>query len=117
MVGRYSERYVKYRSEVIARTESLRAVHAGNNEAYEQAIEQGELAKDQIMRTWITAGDDRVRDTHENLSGVQAGMDQTFPAQGGPLRFPGDPAGPADETIQCRCSLATRMVKPGETLV
>ena len=35
MVERYRERYIKYRAEVIGRTEALRAVHAGNDEAYQ----------------------------------------------------------------------------------
>ena len=43
MVGRYRERYVLYRSEVIARTESLRAVHSANDEAYRQSIDEGQI--------------------------------------------------------------------------
>ena len=43
MVARYRERYIKYRSEVIARTESLKIVHQGNDEMYHQAVESGKL--------------------------------------------------------------------------
>lgn len=109
MVSRYREKYVKYRAEVIGRTEALRAVHQGNYEAYQQAIESGDLDPHQLMRTWVDAHDSRVRHTHRLLNGVKRGMEETFPAQGGPLRFPGDPRGPASETIQCRCVLSTRI--------
>ena len=63
MVGRYRERYVKYRSEVIARTEALRAVHSANDEAYRQAIDEDYIQVEELRRTWTIARDDRVRDT------------------------------------------------------
>ncbi|MEE8609010.1 MAG: phage minor head protein [Nitrospiraceae bacterium] len=112
MTGRYSERLLAHRAKVIGRTEALRAVHAGNDEAYRQAIDDGVLNVDQLRRTWITARDERVRGSHRGLNGLTRGMDETFPGLGGPLRFPGDPAAPASETVQCRCALTTRIGTP-----
>ncbi len=109
MTARYRERYVKFRAETIARTEALRAVHAGTDEAYRQAIDGGALQADQLLRTWVTARDERVRGSHVSLSGVTRGIDETFPGKAGALRFPGDPAAPASETVQCRCALSTRL--------
>ena len=51
MVERYRERYVKYRAEVIGRTEALRAVHAGNYEGYLQAIDEGAINREELQRT------------------------------------------------------------------
>ena len=112
MTTRYKDRYIKYRSEVIARTEALRAVHSGNNEGFEQAIENGDLDKDQLKKTWNTAGDDRVRDTHELMDRqeVKWGEDFTSPSGSG-LQYPGDPNAPGAETIQCRCVMTTRIDK------
>jgi len=112
MVTRYNERYIKYRSEVIGRTEALRAVHSGNDEMYRQAIDLGEVSPQQLERTWVTARDGRVRDTHSALGGTKRGIDESWETHNGSIRYPGDPDAPSAETIQCRCSLATRIVGP-----
>lgn len=109
MVLRYSERYVHYRSEVIARTEALRAVHSANEEAYQQAIDAGHVRPDQLERTWVSALDERVRGSHSMLHGQVRLHGETWNGADGELRFPGDPDAPASETVQCRCSLATRL--------
>ncbi len=109
MVTRYGQRYVKYRSEVIGRTEALRAVHAASDEAYRQAVEDGHIRVDQLKRKWVTAKDERVRKSHARLNGLVRGMDESWPADEGAIRFPGDPEAPASETIQCRCALSTRI--------
>ena len=108
MVQRYNERLILYRSQVIARTEALRSLHAGTHQMYLQAISDGAIDPNSIRRTWATAADERVRQSHRLLNGVKRGINETFPALGGPLRFPGDPQGAASETIQCRCVLTFR---------
>lgn len=110
MVGRYREKYIKYRSEVIARTEALRGVHQGTEEAYRQAIESGSLDPTKLKRKWVAKLDGRERDSHHHLNGTIRNFGQVFEGKYGDLRFPGDPKAPGVETIQCRCSLATRIV-------
>lgn len=82
------EEYAGYRSELISRTELHRA-----------AIESSEIrAKNSGVvsgRTWLSASDERVRDTHRALNGVTVGLDEPFP---GGIRSPA-------EEINCRCSL------------
>lgn len=112
MYARYRERSVRHRSTVIARTEALRAVNAGNSEAYDQAVDAGVLSRDQIVNTWNTAGGPRVRDSHRHLNRMQRLKGQTFPGFAGALRFPGDFLAPASETIMCRCALSTRIGLP-----
>ncbi len=109
MTARYRERYVKYRSEVIARTEALRAVHVGQDEAMHQAVDDGLIDRESMERTWITSRDGRERESHALLNGQKRGLDETFPGLAGELRYPGDPNAPAAETIQCRCGLAIRI--------
>ena len=112
MVARYRERYVKYRSEVIARTESLRTVHQGNEEMYRQAVETGKLDAAELTRTWVTARDERVRSTHSTMGGQRRGFDEPFISGAGrQLRYPGDPSAPPEEIIQCRCAITTRIGK------
>ena len=114
MVDRYRARYIKYRSEVIGRTEALRSVHQGTEEMYQQAIDLGEFRPDQITRTWVTARDERVRSSHAELGGQERPYNEGWEARGGLLMFPGDPNAPPSETIQCRCVLSTRVQPPSQ---
>lgn len=106
MVERYRERYVRYRAQTIAETESRAAVHAGDEELWRQAIEEGEISADRIVNTWRTRGDARVRDSHRSMDGQsQAFGDLFVSGRGNQLRFPGDPNAPAADTVRCRCVL------------
>jgi hypothetical protein len=109
MVDRYRDRYVKYRSEVIARTEALRSVHEGVNEGYQQAIDAGKIDETDLVRTWDSSKDTRVRHTHRILDGQKRAWGKTWQTANGVLRYPGDPSAPAVETVQCRCLLTTRI--------
>lgn len=110
MVTRYRERYIQYRSRVIARTESLRAVHQGTEEMYRQAIESGELEASQLTRAWDASGDASVRNSHSLMDGQVKPFGEAFiSGAGNLLRYPGDPNAPGSDTIQCRCVLTTRL--------
>lgn len=106
VLGRYSDRLLQTRGEAVARTETLGALHAGNRNAYEQAIAAGNLRESDIIRVWDSTGDAKVRSSHRDLNGAQAGMNdpyKTFP-DGSRLMFPGDPDAPPEEIINCRCN-------------
>lgn len=110
MVNRYRERYLKYRSEVIGRTEALRSVNQANNLAFQQAIESGTLDENDLIKTWHTSGLPNIRDSHELTNGQEVPFNQPFvTGAGNLLMFPGDPNGPAEEVIQCRCIVTTRL--------
>ena len=110
MVQRYRERSLRHRAEVIARTEALRATHEGRHEMYRQAVASGDILPDELERKWVSASDARVRSSHRRLSGTKiVGPDAVWQAEGGTLRFPGDPSGPGDEVIMCRCVETIRL--------
>lgn len=113
MVGRYTQRTLRYRSEVIARTESLRSTNGGQRDMFQQAIEEGDLRNDQLLREWNTARDERVRDSHSAMHNQEVeGLDTPFiSGLGNQLLFPGDPSAPAEDTVQCRCAVGTRLTK------
>jgi hypothetical protein len=103
MVGRYRERMIGYRADNIAKTESLRAINAGNHEAWKQAAEQG---TGNIRKFWRTAGDERVRLAHRaipklNPDGVP--IDDLFRTPSGPVLHP--PYG-----VNCRCVAVYKVV-------
>jgi hypothetical protein len=109
MVSRYTDRWVKYRSEVIARTESLRSVHLGNDEMYRQAIADGHLSQGDLIRTWDTSKLGNVRDSHKAMEGQQRGIGEMFSSGlGNALEFPGDDRAPVEDTAQCVCAVTTR---------
>lgn len=108
MVGRYQERYVKYRSEVIARTEALSSVHEGKEEMYQQAFDSGVLDPDRCIRRWHATRDARVRDTHWPMSRQERKIGEPFTTGAGvSIMYPGDRNAPAKERIQCRCGTST----------
>lgn len=112
MVTRYGDRFLKFRSEVIARTEALRSVHEGTELLFRQAIENGNIDGETLNRTWHTASDVRVRDSHAFMNDQERPLDLPFRSgDGNDLRFPGDINAPASDTIQCRCAVSTRVTK------
>jgi hypothetical protein len=109
LVARYRARYIRYRAEVVARTEALRAVHAGVVEMYDQAIESGVLPPQELQRKWFTARDSRVRGHHVSMHGQLRPVNKPFVSgQGNLLMYPGDPSAPASDVVQCRCVVTTR---------
>ncbi len=90
------------RAETIARTETLSAVSIGRQEKREDF--QKEFPDAQLQKMWVSAQDDRVRDSHQELDGTVVDADAEFKAG---LRFPRDPNGAAEEVINCRCTEMT----------
>jgi hypothetical protein len=71
----------------------------GSSVAAVQAL--GENAP--AVKVWLTAGDERVRDTHADADGQEVPVDQPFQVGDDFLAYPGDPSGSDAETINCRC--------------
>lgn len=106
MILAYRARALKYRGEVIGRTESLRSVNAAKLEGMEQVVENGGIKNRQNAKhEWqATLGSVRTRDTHKAAHGQVRQIDEYFDIGGFPMRYPGDPNGPPQESIQCRCT-------------
>jgi len=106
MVARYRERFLQYRAEVIARTESLRVLHQAREEALSQIVEDIELPPGAVRRVWASTRDKRVRDTHRAMDGQVRAMNEPFDSPSGArLPTPGDGSlgAPPGELINCRC--------------
>lgn len=107
IVGRYSDRLLQLRGEMLARTEALTSIHAGKYEGFRQGLEKTNYPPEAVSRVWRSAGDSKVRHTHAAMNGQEVqGLDTPFQSpSGATLRYPGDTglgAG-ADEVIGCRC--------------
>lgn len=101
----YRNRALRYRAETIARSETITALHQAQDDALTQAVQSGGLKADAITMTWRSAGDDRVRDAHQDLNGESVKRGGMFQSSLGPIRFPGDPDASPANTINCRCWL------------
>ena len=113
MVERYRQRYLKYRSETIARTESIRALSISNKAVYDQMVEDGQVSESDLKRFWHYTADNKTRDWHRTIPRLNpdgVGLNQPFKTDRGPLLYPCDPNGSASNTINCRCVVFTRII-------
>lgn len=91
------------RATTVARTEALAAVNAGvYNGAVQDAEQRGDVAP---MKVWLATEDQRTRPTHNEADGQRTLLTSPFVVGGFELLYPGDPRGPAQEVINCRCSI------------
>lgn len=60
LLSRYAEGLLKQRAEVIARTETMRALNAGQMALWRESIQHGMLDPAKTQRVWLTAADERV---------------------------------------------------------
>jgi hypothetical protein len=108
----YERRLLQLRGETIGRVEAMSALQKGKRQAYEQAIAAGKVRPENVRKTWRSAGDLRVRHTHDVLNGQVVGFDEAFVSSSGArLLYPMDSslgAGPG-EIINCRCDCDYRI--------
>lgn len=58
-----------------------------------------------LSKTWVTTGDNHVRQTHQEAEGQEVGINDVFQVGGSTLMYPCDPDGSAEEVINCRCAM------------
>lgn len=111
-VASYRSNVLRYRGEVIARTEVLASLHEAQDEGLRQMVDQGKVRQQDIDETWDSAEDSATRTSHRALDGAQRGPDGAFTTiTGARLRYPGDTSlgAPASEVVQCRCRLVVKV--------
>lgn len=84
------------RARTIAKTETHSAAMAANDQA-------AEATGVEFKRRWLSAKNADVRPSHAAADGQVRSKDEPFDVGGAKLTRPGDPGGPADEVINCRC--------------
>lgn len=97
------------RATVVARTETMGALNAGRDDAFTEVAAD---LRTPFERMWLATDDTRTRPTHADAEGQRAPLGSPFTVGGASLMRPGDPTGPPQEVIQCRCT--TLLVAPGE---
>jgi hypothetical protein len=98
----FCDRQPRFRREMIARTETIKASNAGSIALFRDwGVVEG--------KEWLATGDDRTRDSHlvawanysEGGSPGPIPLEASFSIGGSSLMFPGDPRGAPSETVNC----------------
>lgn len=89
------------RLKLIASTETMKAVNLVSYCLYGVWNVQ--------FHEWVSVGDNRVRPDHRETDGQVVRVGQPFNVGGWPMLYPGDPAGPPEEVINCRCWTTPRL--------
>ena len=109
-IRKYMQANAANRAGTIARTETLQALTVGQESVFNQARDAGI----DFEKTWITAGDGRVRDAHAGVNGMTVDDKEPFVVAGEELMHPRDPKGSAANTINCRCTVIMKPKKKEE---
>lgn len=111
-VSQISERIIEKAGGVIA---ANRAITIAQTETHASAMAANDLAVDatglELKRRWLAALDDATRESHVAADGQIRDKLTPFDVGGAKLLRPGDPSGPPEETINCRC--ITDYITPG----
>lgn len=84
-----------------ARTMTTRAENRGRQDSYEKATEDGII----LTRIWIATNDDRTREWHADLDGVEVGVDEPWENEYGEIMYPADPSADPANVYNCRCAM------------
>lgn len=92
------------RAATVARTETNAAATFGYAEAARDA--EQELGV-RLLKVWLPTNDDRTRDDHRTMADhPPIPLNERFTVGGALMDRPGDPSGPPEQVINCRCALA-----------
>lgn len=106
----YKNRALKYRADVISRTETLTAMRKARFQTHKQLVAEGVIPASAIKKWWNAVGDRRTRPSHNVLERQTRekplDLDDPFvDAFGARMMYPGDTSlgATGKSTAQCRC--------------
>lgn len=112
IITQMQNKTLKYRGDVIARTESIGALTAGQEQSIDQAIVKGEVTRNDVSGVWDSSADSRTRTDHLLMEDQERphGVPFDFP-DGSQAMYPRDTSlsAPAKQIIQCRCKKVTKI--------
>jgi HK97 family phage portal protein len=104
--------FPEYRLERISRTETATMLNAGAFEGTKELVANGS----NVVKSWLSSRDNLVRDSHAQMDDETSDDPIPFAQKfSNGLQFPNDPAGPADQVINCRCTLIEQVVEEAAT--
>lgn len=111
----YKNALLQARGDTVAQTETANAVLGARDEQWQQTIESEGIRPEDVRKTWRHARGRTPdsRHTHEELDGKSVmGIDTPFYlSDGSVMQYPHDPAGGAENNINCGCSAEYTVVR------
>jgi SPP1 gp7 family putative phage head morphogenesis protein len=89
-----------------ARTSCTSAENKGRMDMLHDAEDKGVQTK----KVWMATNDNRTREAHAALDGVEAFVDEEFEMFGMKIMYPGDPNADPEMIYNCRCSLGYKVI-------
>lgn len=86
----------------IARTTSTDVL---NDATLQRGVNAEQESGEAMVKVWLSSRDERVRLTHVDAHGQTVPLADRFTVGEALMERPGDPLGPPEEVINCRCSL------------
>ena len=105
LIEAYSQKQLKHRAEMIARTESMTANNRGQLEVVNQNADAGLFDRDAAMKEWIVTPYDRICPICKPMAGKKVKLDDNFSLRNGES-VPHPPAHPG-----CNCGWALVFAK------
>lgn len=96
------EMFSRMRARTIARTETHAAAMSTE---IEMARRDADDMNAVMTKEWVATNDDRTRPDHDEADGQKTDIDGDFLVGDAKLDHPGDPDGPPEQVINCRCVL------------
>lgn len=91
-------------AQMLARTD-LNALANGGSYFAARALYDVDPRAAPKWKRWLATPDERTRPTHVEAHGQTVLLTDTFEVGGAPMLYPGDPTGPDQEVINCRCTI------------
>lgn len=100
----YANRSLRYRGELIAKQETFAALATARQESYQQLIDKGLAAQQDVTKKWRHFPSEHPRMQHIAMNGKTVGIAESFVLPDGTLMlFPHDPSAPISQTAGCHC--------------
>lgn len=110
LVAALLRRMFKQRASLIGETETLAAAESTKELKAEAITNTGLRERYMVLQTWNSLLDGRERETHGAADGQERASGVAFSIGSSSLLYPGDPAAPARERINCRCFLTSSII-------
>jgi hypothetical protein len=101
-VATYQRKAIATNAATNARTATVDSLKLGQHLTWQDAADKGIVDLALLDKTWVTVGDDRVRDEHRAMQGETVAFENTF-SNGEEI--------PGESTFNCRCVLSYRQRK------
>jgi len=99
--------FTEFRADTIGRTETIAAYNGGDMAGARALDEFGPVEKE-----WMAESGPRTRESHADANGQTVPLDSPFMVGGYAMDRPHDPSAPAEEVVNCRCSVG--FLYPGD---